>query len=114
MAIPITKKVQMSRVNNSPMEGSPIIVKDLEDGIQAEANDDGTIFVDKSVDLNSSAAKNIVAHEEVHMDQMNRGDLSYTDDSVFWEGKEYPRDIMNEGSKHLPWEKEANEKTKNV
>jgi hypothetical protein len=43
----------------------------------------------------------------VHLDQMKRGDLDYTDTDVFWKGKKYPRNKMKEGSKDLPWEKEA-------
>ena len=114
MAIPITRKVQMARENHAQMGGSPVIVKDLEPGIKGEANDDGTIYIDESVDLNSSAAKKIIAHEEVHMDQMDRGDLSYDEENVYWKGNTYPREKMNEGSKHLPWEKEAYNKTKNA
>jgi len=107
----------MPYIQSSPFKQRskhPVIEKKLEPGVIAEANDDGTIFVDKSVDLNSSAAKKIIAHEEVHMDQMDRGDLSYDEENVYWEGKTYPREKMNEGSKHLPWEKEANERTKNA
>ena len=106
MANPITNKVKTG--------GIPVIKKDLEDGVIAEANNDGTIFLDKKVKNNSPLAKEAIAHEMVHMDQMARGDLDYNDNNVIWKGKEYSREQMNEGSKNLPWEKEAYNKTENM
>lgn len=106
MANPITNKVKTGRI--------PVIKKDLEDGVIAEANNDGTIFLDKKVKNNSPLAKEAIAHEMVHMDQMARGDLDYNDNNVIWKGKKYSREQMNEGSKNLPWEKEAYKKTENM
>ena len=106
MANPITNKVKTGQI--------PVIKKELDDGVIAEANNDGTIYLDKNVKNGSPLAKEAIAHEMVHMDQMARGDLNYNDDKVFWKGKEYDRDDMNEGSKKLPWEKEAYDKTKNM
>ena len=68
----------------------------------------------KDINLDSEKAKLAIADEQVHHDQMQRGDLDYNDDYVIWKGKKYPRKNMNEGSKHLPWEKEAHNKTKNA
>jgi hypothetical protein len=110
MSIPITQRAKQKYNNNSEY---PVIEKDLEPGVVAEANNDGTIFVDK--DASAAKKKEAIAHEEVHMDQMERGDLAYDDDNVYWKGKTYPRANMNEGSKKLPWEQEAwkaNEKFK--
>ena len=53
----------------------------------------------------------VIAHEEVHIDQMRRGDLDYDDENVYWKGKVYPRDKMKEGAKNLPWEAEAYKKS---
>ena len=106
MANPITNKVKTGKI--------PVIKKDLDSGVIAEANNDGTIYLDKSVKNDSPLAKEAIAHEMVHMDQMARGDLNYNDDKVFWKGKQYDRDDMNEGSKNLPWEKEAYNKTKDM
>jgi len=92
----------------------PVIQKDLEDNVIAEANKDGTIYLDKDIDLNSKKAKEAIKHEKVHLKQFADGDLDYTDDYVIWKGKKYPRKNMNEGSKQLPWEKEAYNKTKNA
>lgn len=91
-------------------DDAPIIKKDLEDGILAEANKDGSIYVDRSVNLNTSRATKIIDHEKVHLDQMERGDLSYDKDNVIWKGKKYSRANMEEGAKNLPWEAEAYKK----
>jgi hypothetical protein len=43
---------------------------------------------------------------------MERGDLDYDNDNVYWKGQKIPRSKMNEGDKNLPWEKEAYEANK--
>lgn len=85
---------------------APIVKVAMEDGVMGKANKDGTIHINK--DINSPAQiKEIVKHEAVHLDQMNRGDLDYDDNNVYWKGKKYSRSKMKEGAKNLPWEKEA-------
>lgn len=106
MAKPITNRVKNGK--------TPVIRKDLEGGVIAEANNDGSIYVDKSVKKGSPLEKEAIAHEKVHLNQMNRGDLNYDDNNVYWKGKAYPRSSMNEGAKNLPWEKEAYDKTKHM
>jgi hypothetical protein len=63
-----------------------------------------------------SGGKDVIRHEEVHLEQMGlkkdesgkyRNDLDYDDEFVYWKGKKYPRSVMDEGNKKLPWEKEA-------
>ncbi len=90
-----------------------IIKKKLQDGINAEANMDGSIYVDPN--LKGSALKSAISHEMVHLDQMrdpSKG-LAYDDNNVYWKGKVYPRNKMSEGAQNLPWEKEAWSKQKN-
>jgi hypothetical protein len=103
---PLKKKLKEGKI--------PVIKKKLEGGIVAEANNDGSIYLDKKVKTNSPKAKEAIAHEKVHIDQMARGDLNYDDNNVYWKGKKYPRDAMNEGSKGLPWESEAYNKTEHM
>jgi len=93
--------------------GTPIFHKNLGSNIVAEANRDGSIFLDKEVSKNSNLGKEAIAHENVHMDQMKRGDLDYDDEFVYWKDKKYSRSKMQEGADNLPWEKEAYEKTSN-
>lgn len=100
--------------SNNVIRSDEIIKKDLDDGIIAEANKDGTTFIDKDINLDSEKARLAIAHEQVHHDQMQRGDLDYNDDFVFWKGETWPREDMNEGSKQLPWEKEAYNKQDEV
>jgi len=97
---------------NQNHEDAPVIKKDLEDGVLAEANKDGSIYVDRSVKLNTNRASKIIDHEKVHLDQMQRGDLDYDDNYVYWKGKKYSRANMKEGDSALPWEKEAYNKVK--
>jgi len=106
MAKPITNRVKNYK--------TPVIRKDLDGGVIAEANNDGSIYVDKDVKPGSPLEKEAIAHEKVHLNQMNRGDLNYDDNNVYWKGKAYPRSSMNEGAKNLPWEKEAYDKTKHM
>jgi len=85
---------------------APVVKVEMEDGVLGKANKDGTIHINKNV--NSPAKiKEIVDHEAVHLDQMQRGDLDYDDNNVIWKGKKYSRNSMKEGAKNLPWEKEA-------
>ena len=113
MSIPITQRAKQQLHNNQVVRTQvaanseyPVIEKDdLEPGVVAEANDDGTIFVDK--DASPKKKEEAIVHEEVHMNQMERGDLAYDDENVYWKGETYPRDEMEEGAKNLPWEAEA-------
>jgi hypothetical protein len=113
MNLPITQKAKQQLHNNQVVRTQvaanseyPVIEKDdLEPGVVAEANNDGTIFVD--ADVPDKKKEEAVEHEKVHMDQMERGDLQYDDDNVYWKGKTYSRDEMKEGDKKLPWEQEA-------
>lgn len=70
-----------------------------------EANNNGSIVVSKN--LSPINRQKVIDHEKVHLDQMNRGDLDYDNNNVYWKGKKYPRSTMVEGAKNLPWEKEA-------
>lgn len=96
---------------------TPIFAKKLDGSVAAEANRDGTIYVDKS--LSDKEAEMAIKHEKVHLDQMAQGKLAYTDDSVIWKkdtrspARVYKRATMMEGAKELPWEEEAYNKTKN-
>jgi len=98
----------MSGLNSSD---TPILKRDLGKNVIAEANNDGTIFLDKSVNKKSKLGKEAIAHEKVHIDQMKRGDLDYDDGFVYWKNKKYSRKKMKEGAENLPWEEEAYDKT---
>ena len=98
------------KLSNPPYEqnNTPIYNVDMEDGVLGKANKNGTILINNKLD--PSRAQNVIDHEMVHIDQIKRGDLDYTDTAVFWKGKKYSRAKMKEGAKNLPWEKEAYKK----
>jgi hypothetical protein len=95
-------KMKMGKLS---MDNTPIYQMDTEEGVMGQANKNGSIIVDKN--LSPLEQEDVVRHEKVHLDQMERGDLDYDNDNVYWKGKKVPRSKMNEGNKNLPWEKEA-------
>jgi hypothetical protein len=95
------------KLNNPPykIDNTPIYHVDMEKGVMGKANNNGTIIVNK--DLDPSQIDDVVAHEKIHIEQMERGDLDYDNENVYWKGKTYSRADMAEGAKDLPWEAEA-------
>jgi hypothetical protein len=66
----------------------------------------GTILVNKDITDHKKLA-NVINHENIHINQLKRGDLDWDDNNVYWKGKKFKRSSMNEGSPVLAWEKEA-------
>ena len=104
----------------SSLKFGRIVPTDVGDGTIAEANMDGTISVDSSVDLNSPLGKRVIKHEQKHLDDIESGKAAYNDSTVMWEGKLYVRktvdgiDVIDgpngrwpEGHPNHPWEQEA-------
>ena len=87
------------------MDNTPIYQMDTDEGVMGQANKNGSIIVSK--DLHPEEQEDVVRHEKVHLDQMERGDLDYDDEFVYWKGKKYDRSKIDEGSKKLPWEIQA-------
>jgi len=90
------------------IDNTPVYSMDLEEGVMGKANNNGSIVINK--DLDPSQVDDVISHEKVHLDQMERGDLDYDNENVYWKGKTYPRADMKEGAKDLPWEAEAYKK----
>lgn len=83
MAFTLKSKGELFGINEElSTHGRPVFEKTLDSNIVAEANNDGTTYVNKK----ASAAKKAVAvkHENVHHDQMNQGRLYYDNDKVIW------------------------------
>jgi len=95
-------KMKMGKLS---MDNTPIYQIDEEEGVMGRANKNGSITLNKN--LSPLEQEDVIRHEKVHLDQMNRGDLDYDDKYVYWKGKRMPRSKMEEGAKNLPWEKEA-------
>ena len=98
------------RSSDKEIDNTPIYRVDMEDGILGMANKNGSILINKN--LSPLQEKKVIDHEKIHVDQINRGDLTYDDKNVYWKGKKYSRKIMDEGNRRLPWEKEAYAKSK--
>lgn len=97
------------------VDNTPIYSTDMDDNVLGMAQSNGTILVNKNVSPLELKKNKTIEHEMVHIDQMKRGDLGYTDTHVIWKGKKYLRSKMKEGAKSLPWEAEAYKKQgKNV
>ena len=95
-------KMKMGKLS---IDNTPIYQIDEEEGVMGRANKNGSITLNKN--LSPLEQEDVIKHEKVHLDQMERGDLDYDDKYVYWKGKRMPRSKMEEGNKSLPWEKEA-------
>jgi len=95
-------KMKMGKLS---LDNTPIYQIDEEDGVMGRANKNGSITLNKN--LSPLEQEDVIRHEKVHLDQIERGDLDYDDKYVYWKGKKYLRSKMEEGGKNLPWEKEA-------
>tara|TARA_B100001093_G_scaffold484570_1_gene518099 strand:- start:276 stop:1040 length:765 start_codon:yes stop_codon:yes gene_type:complete len=102
-------KLKQSNIVSS----APINKIDMEDGVLGKANRDGTIDINKDI-TDPQQEREVIEHEKMHLEQMQRGDLDYDDKNVYWKGKKYPRSKMDEGAKNLPWEKEVYDRTENM
>ena len=99
---------------------TPILQRDLEDGVLAEANNDGTIYISNKIKKGSKKWNRAIRHELQHMNDMESGRAAYGDNWVMWEDKIYfrkeedgipvidgPNGRWPEGHPMHPWEAEA-------
>ena len=105
---------------DASVPGTPVIRKDLEQGVLGEANMDGSIYLSNTVQPNSHEETQVLLHEMRHATDMKTGKLAYGDDFVKHNGVTYPRETINgkdmikvdgkwtEAGGDFPWEKEAN------
>ena len=104
----ITKFFQTGSQNRfkmkSPYEvdNTPVYRVPEEEGTLGRANLNGTITINDQV-RDPGQEEEIISHEKIHVEQIKRGDLFYTDNNIIWKGKKYSRKY----SKQSPWEKEA-------
>ena len=99
--------------------GTPIIRKDLEPGVLAEANMDGSIYLNNEINPGSHQETQTLLHEMQHATDMKTGKLAYGDNFVKHNGITYPRETIDgkdmirvdgkwtEAGGDFPWEKEA-------
>ena len=103
------------KTEDQALPGTPVFRKKLSDGILAEANMDGSIYVSKDLHPDDPMLQNALAHEMQHITAMKLGKETYDDDNVYYKGEKWPRQkgyIINphtgekliECYKSLPWE----------
>ena len=105
---------------DASVAGTPVIRKNLAEGIMGEANMDGSIYINDKIQPGSKEETQVLLHEMRHATDMKTGKLAYDDDSIKYNGVTYPRETRNgkdmikvdgkwtEAGGDLPWEKEAN------
>ena len=104
----------------------PVFEKDLGPNVIAEANRDGTTYVNKHASKKQKA--DAIPEENEHHCQMQRGELQYTNETVTWKkdtkspsrvyermnghlrAMNSPADKFMEGSAQAPWESAAKQK----
>ena len=96
------------KLNSAPynLKGPSVLFKDLGPGILGEANKAGTMTINSKLD--PKFVEEVCEHEEVHVNQMRRGDLTYDDGNIYWKGKKFNKNLrMVREGKNTEWEKEA-------
>ena len=120
----IRNKMRFHKESGDPdasVPGTPVIRKDLEEGVMGEANMDGSIYINENIMPGSHEERQVINHEMRHATDMKIGKLEYGDDYVKWNGEtferktRYGKDMIQvdgkwkeAGTPGFPWEKEAN------
>ena len=107
--------------DEASVTGTPIIRKDLDEGVLGEANMDGSIYISNMVEPGSHEETQTLIHEMRHATDIKIGKLEYSDDHVMYNGEYHPRETRNgkdmikiegkwkaAGDGTFPWEIEAN------
>ena len=106
---------------DASIPGTPVIRKNLEDGVLGEANMDGSIYISDKLVPDSFEERQVINHEMRHATDMRVGKLEYGDDYIKYNGDTFPRrtiegrDMINihgewkeAGDTDFPWEDDAN------
>ena len=67
----------------------PIYNSTLEEGVLGKADRRGGILVNKNI-KDPEQLEEVISHESIHIDQMQRGDLDYDEQNVYWKVKLIP------------------------
>ena len=106
---------------DASVPGTPVIRKNLEEGILGEANMDGTIYISDKIIPGSEEERQVINHEMRHSTDMKVGKLEYGDDYIKYNGDTFVRETRNgkdminiygewkeAGDTGFPWEDDAN------
>ena len=120
----IRTKLKFHRESGDPdasVPGTPVIRKPLGQGVMGEANMDGSIYVNETIQPGSYEDRQVINHEMRHATDMKIGKLSYEEGGITYNGEDFPRmDIdgvdsilvdgewKEAGDEGFPWENDAN------
>ena len=106
---------------DASVPGTPVIRKNLEEGILGEANMDGSIYINENIVPGSFEERQVISHEMRHATDIKIGKLEYANDYIKWDGETFERETRNgkdmikidgkwkeAGDTGFPWEQEAN------
>ena len=106
---------------DASVPGTPVIRKNLEEGILGEANMDGSIYISDKIIPGSEEEREVINHEMRHATDMKIGKTEYADDYIKHNGETFPRETRNgkdmilvygewkeAGDEGFPWEVDAN------
>ena len=106
---------------DASVPGTPVIRKNLEEGVMGEANMDGSVYISDKIVPGSFEERQVLNHEMLHATGIKIGKLEYADDYIKWNGDTFQRETRNgkdmikvdgkwkeAGSPGFPWETEAN------
>lgn len=94
----------------------PVFKVPMEKNVYGKANNDTSSNSGFNISINQNindtpTFMKVVEHENLHVEQMAKGDMDYDDEYVYWKGQKIPRANMAEGAHDLPWEDEVYDKT---
>ena len=119
----IRKKMRFSAETggDASVPGTPVIRKNLEEGIMGEANMDGSIYISNKLEPGSFEERQVINHEMRHSTDMKIGKLEYGDYYIKYNGDTFARETINgrdminvygewkeAGDTGFPWEDDAN------
>ena len=110
---------------DASVPGTPVIRKNLQEGILGEANMDGSIYISETLEPGSYEERQTIIHEMRHATDMKLGKLEYSDDHIKYNGITFERETINgrdminvdgewkeAGDTGFPWEDDANNGSK--
>lgn len=103
------------------LSGVTVVINDLTDAARNQfngelkahirlSNDNGLYYLFVGA-LNRSEAIEVIAHEIVHIQQYQSGELVYENDQITWQGYPY---VLDEEYERRPWERDAFSKQNSV
>ena len=106
---------------DASVPGTPVIRKDLEEGVLGEANMDGSIYISNTLEPGSFEERETINHEMRHATDIKIGKTEYADDYIKYNGETFPRETIDgkdmilvegkwkeAGHTGFPWEDDAN------